>query len=147
MAEIYFRFSAESFVIRRPHTQYIIPVLQWLRHTLHCHFRSTLTISQISMFPASMIATFDSLLNALNDCCCSRSFLNCFLLWMTCDSPNQFKNVKVLGTFHRFVRNAGNVEINVPIVRRKVELIRFITIFEMTIFLHFVQFFLSIKFP
>ena len=27
-----------------------------------------------SMFPASMMATFDSLLNALNDCCLSRSF-------------------------------------------------------------------------
>ena len=27
MAEIYFRFSAESFVIRRPHTQYMTPGL------------------------------------------------------------------------------------------------------------------------
>ena len=34
MAEIYFRFSAESFVIRRPHTQYMTPVLQWLRQNL-----------------------------------------------------------------------------------------------------------------
>ena len=73
--------------------------------------------------------------------------LNCFFLWMTFDSPNQIKNVRILRTFHRLVRNAGNVEINVPIVRRKVELIRFITIFEMTIFLHLVQFFLSIRFP
>ena len=73
--------------------------------------------------------------------------LNCFLLWMTYDSLNQIMNVKVLRTFHRLVRNAGNVEINVLIVRRKVELIRIITIFEMTIFLHFVQFFLSIRFP
>ena len=74
MAEMYFRFSAESFVIRRPHTQYMTPVLQWLRQNLHCHFGSALTISEISMFPASMMATFDSLLNALNDCCLSRSF-------------------------------------------------------------------------
>ena len=66
-AEMYLRFSAESFVIRCPHVQYIIPVLQCLRHTLHCHFGSTLIISQISVFPASMIATFDSSLNALND--------------------------------------------------------------------------------
>ena len=71
---MYLRFSAESFVIRCPHVQYTTPVLQCLRHTLHCHFGSTLTISQISVFPASMIATFDSSLNALNDCCCSRSF-------------------------------------------------------------------------
>ena len=72
------------------------------------------------MFPASMIATFDSLLTALNDCCFFEVILNGFLLWVTCDSPNQLKNVKVLGTFHRFVRNAGDVEVNVPIVRRKV---------------------------
>ena len=135
MAEIYFRFLAESFVIRRPHTQYMTPVLQWLRQTLHCHFGSALTISEISMFPASMMATFDSLLNALND------------LWVTCDSPNQLKNVKVFGTLHRVVRNAGDVEVNVPIVRRKVKLVRFITIFEMTIFLHCLLFFLSIRSP
>ena len=73
--------------------------------------------------------------------------LNCFLLWMTYDSLNQIMNIKILRTFHRFVRNAGDVEINALIVRRKVELIRIITIFEMTIFLHFVQSFLSIRFP
>ena len=66
---------------------------------------------------------------------------------VTCDSPNQLKNVKVLGTFHRFDRNAGDVEVNVPVVRRKVKLIRFITTFEMTIFLHCVLFFLSIRLP
>ena len=144
-AEMYLRFSAESFV--SPHVQYITPVLQCLRHTLHCHFGSTLTISQISVFPASMIATFDSSLNALNVLLLFEVILKCFLLWMTCDSLNLIMNVKVFRTFHCFVRNAGNVEINVLIVRRKVELIRIITIFEMTIFLHFVQFFLSIKFP
>ena len=46
-AEIYFRFSAESFVIRCPHVQYIIPALQCLRHTLRCHFGSALMVSQI----------------------------------------------------------------------------------------------------
>ena len=73
MPEIYRLFSAESFVISRPHWQYITPALQWLRQNLHCHFGSALTISEISMFPASMIATFDSSLNSLNDCCLSRS--------------------------------------------------------------------------
>ena len=66
---------------------------------------------------------------------------------MTYDSLNQIMNVKVLRTFHRLIRNAGDVEVNVLIVRRKVELIRIITIFEMTIFFHFVQSFLSIGFP
>ena len=128
-AEIYFLSSAESFVIiviKCPHVQYITPVLQCLRHTLHCHFGSALTISEISMFPASMIATFDSSLNALNDCCCSRSFWTASCCgWL---AILRIKNVKILKTFHRFVRNAGIVEINVPIVRRKVELFRIITI-------------------
>ena len=66
---------------------------------------------------------------------------------MAYDSLNQIMNVKVLRTFHRLIGNAGDVEINVLIVRRKVELIRIITIFEMTIFLHFVQSFLPIRFP
>ena len=66
-AEMYFRFSTESFVIRCPHVQYIIPVLQCLRHTLHCHFGSTLIISHSSVFPAAMIANLDSSLKGLND--------------------------------------------------------------------------------
>ena len=147
MAEIYFRFSAESFVIKRPHTQYMIPVLQWLRHTLHCHFGSTLTISEISMFPASMIAFFDSALNALNDCCLSRSFWTASCCGWRVILRINWRMLKFWETFHRFVRNAGDVEVNVPIVRRKVKLIRFITTFEMTIFLHCVLFFLSIRFP
>ena len=73
--------------------------------------------------------------------------LNCFFLWMTCDSLNQVMNVKALRAFHRRIGNAGDVEINVLVVHRKVELIRIITIFEMTIFLHFVQSFLSIGLP
>ena len=60
--------------------------------------------------------------------------LNCFLLWMTYDSLNQVMNVKALRTFHRLIGNAGDVEVNVLVVRRKVELIRIITIFEMTSF-------------
>ena len=80
--DIYFRFSAESVAIRRPHTQYMIPGLQWLRQNLHCHFGSVLTISEISMLPDSLIAFFDSALNALNDCFWSRSFWTaCFCGW------------------------------------------------------------------
>ena len=66
-AEMYFLFSAESFVIRCPHVQFLIPVLQCLRHTLHCNFGSTLIISHSSVFPAAIIAIFDSSLKGLND--------------------------------------------------------------------------------
>ena len=48
-------------------------------------------------------------------------------------------NVKALRAFHRRIGNARDVEINVLVVHRKVELIRIITISEMTIFLHFVR--------
>ena len=65
--------------------------------------------------------------------------LNCFLLWMTFDSLNQVMNVNALRAFHRRIGNTGDVEINVLVVHRKVELIRIISIFEMTIFFHFVQ--------
>ena len=73
--------------------------------------------------------------------------LNCFFLWMTCDSLNQVMNVNALRSFHRRIGNTGDVEINVLVIHCKVELNRIITIFEMTIFLHFVQSFLSIGFP
>ena len=65
-AEMYFLFSAESSVIRCPHVQYIIPALQCLRHALHCNFGSTLITSHSSVFPAAIIATFDSALKGLN---------------------------------------------------------------------------------
>ena len=97
--KVYFRFSAESVNIRRPHTQYMTPGLQWLRQDLHCHFGSVLTISEISMLPDSLIAFFDSALNALNDCFWSTIVLDSLFLWVTCDSPNQLKNVKGFGTF------------------------------------------------
>ena len=144
---MYFRFSAESVVIRRPHTQYMTPGLQWLRQYSHCHFGSALTISEISMFPASLIVCFDSSLNALNDCSLSRSFWNGLFLWVTCDSPNQLKNVKGFGTFHRFFRNARDTEVNIRVVRRKVKLVQIITTFEMIVFLHCVLCLLSFRFP
>ena len=65
--------------------------------------------------------------------------LNCFFLWMTFDFLNQVMNANALRAFHRRIGNTGDVEINVLVIHRKVELIRIITIFEMTIFLHFVQ--------
>ena len=63
---------------------------------------------------------------------------------MTFDSLNEVMIANALSAFHRRIGNTGDVEINVLVIHRKVELIRVITIFEMTIFLHFVQSFLSI---
>ena len=54
--------------------------------------------------------------------------LNCFFLWMTFDSLNQVMNANALmRAFHRRIGNTGDVEINVLVVHRKVELIRIIT--------------------
>ena len=66
---------------------------------------------------------------------------------MTFDLLNQVMNANALRSLHHRIWHTGDVEINVLVIHRKVELIRVITIFEMTIFLHFVQYFLSIKFP
>ena len=65
--------------------------------------------------------------------------LNCFFLWMTFDFLNQVMNAYSLRSFHHRIWNTGDVAINVLVIHRKVELIRVITIFEITIFLHFVQ--------
>ena len=55
-----------------------MPALQYVRHALHCDFGSTSTISHSSVFPAAIIASFDSLLKGLNARCCWRS------LWSAC---------------------------------------------------------------
>ena len=47
-----------------------MPASQYVRHALHCDFGSTLTISHSSVFPAAIIASFDSLLKGLNARCC-----------------------------------------------------------------------------
>ena len=73
--------------------------------------------------------------------------LDGLFLWVTCDSPNQLKNVKVFGTFHRFFRNARDTEVNIRIVCCKVKLVHIITTFEMIVFLHCVLYLLSFRFP
>ena len=88
MSRRWIRFSDESVVIKRPHTQYMTSGLQCLRQDLHCHFGSVLTISEISMLPDSLIAFFDSALNALNDCSLVEIVLDGLFLWVRCDSPN-----------------------------------------------------------
>ena len=66
MPEIYRFDSRPNLLSSNVHIrQYITPALQWLRQNLHCHFGSALTISEISMFPASMITIFDSSLNCI----------------------------------------------------------------------------------
>ena len=115
-------------------------------HALHCNFGSTLMISHSSVFPAAIIASFD-FAEGIERTMPFEIVLNCFFLWMTFDFLNQVMNANALRAFHRRVRKTGDVEINVLVIHRKVELIRIITIFEMTIFLHFVQSFLSIGLP
>ena len=66
--------------------------------------------------------------------------LNCFSLKMTFDFLNQVMNANALRSFHHRIWYTGDVvEINVLVIHRKVELIRVITIFEMTNFLHLCQ--------
>ena len=87
----------------------------------------------------------DRLLRLIAECIERLFFVEIVLdglfLWVTCDSPNQLKNVKVFGTFHRFFRNARDTEVNIRIVRRKIKLVHIITTFEMIVFLHCVLFF------
>ena len=137
--EMYFLFSAESSFMRCPHVQYTIPALQCLRHALHCNFGSTLIISHGSVFPAAIIASFDSSLKGLERTMLLEIILNCFSLRMTVDFLNQVMNANALRSFHHRIWHTRDVEINVLVIHRKVELIRVITIFEITIFLHFVQ--------
>ena len=68
--EMHFLFSVVSSFIRCPHVQFSSPALQCVRHALHCDFGSTSTISHSSVFPAAIIASFDSLLKGLNARCC-----------------------------------------------------------------------------
>ena len=58
---------------------------------------------------------------------------------MTFDLLNQVVNVNAVRSFHHRIWHTGDVEIDVFVIHRKVELVRVITIFEMTNFLHFVQ--------
>ena len=137
--EMYFLFSAESSVIRCPHVQYIIPVLQCVRHALHCNFGSTLIISHSSVFPAAIIASFDSFAEGIEWSMLLEIILKCFSLRMIFDLLNQVMNVNALRSFHHRIWHTGDVEIDVSVIHRKVELVRVITIFEITNFLHFVQ--------
>ena len=123
------------------------PGLQWLRQNLHCHFGSVLTISEISMLPDSLIAFFDTALNALNDCFWSRSFWTaCFCGWRAILRIS-WRMFKVSERFHRFFRNARDTEVNIRIVCCKVKLVHCITTFEMMVFLHCVLCLLSFRFP
>ena len=137
--EMHFLFLVVSPFMRCPHVQYTIPVLQCVRHALHCDFGSTSIISHSSVFPAAIIASFDSLLKGLNARCCWRSFSKCFSLRMVFDLLNQVTNVNALRSFHHRIWHTGDVEIDVSVIHRKVELVRVITIFEITNLLHFVR--------
>ena len=65
--------------------------------------------------------------------------LKCFSLRVILDLLNQVMNVIALRSFHHRIWHTGDVEIDVFVIHRKVELVRVITIFEITNFLHFVR--------
>ena len=136
---MYFLFSVVSSFMRCPHVQYTIRVLQCVRHALHCNFGSTSIISHSSVFPAAIIASFDSLLKGLNARCCWRSFWSASRWGWFSIFLNQVMNVNALRSFHHRIWHTGDVEIDVSVIHRKVELVRVITIFELTNFLHFVR--------
>ena len=58
--------------------------------------------------------------------------LKCFSLRMIFDLLNQVMNVNALRSFHHRIWHTGDVEIDVSVIHRKVELVRVITIFEIT---------------
>ena len=72
--ETYLLFSVVSSFMKCPHVQHTIPVLQCVKHALHCDFGSTVIISHNSVFPEAIIAFFDSQLQGLNARCCEDHF-------------------------------------------------------------------------
>ena len=68
-----FLFSSVPSRKQCPHVQQTMPASQYARHTLHCAFGSTSSISHSSIFPAALITSRDSLLKGLNCRCCWRS--------------------------------------------------------------------------
>ena len=76
--------------------------------------------------------------------------LKCFSLRVILDLLNQVVNVNTMWSFHHRFWHAGDVEVDVFVINRKVELVRVwrcsITMFERTNFLHFVRAFFH-RFP
>ena len=69
---------------------------QNIRHALHCDFGSTSTISHNSVFPAAVIASFDSSLKGLNARLLLKITLKCFSLRVVLDLVNQVVNVDAM---------------------------------------------------
>ena len=65
--------------------------------------------------------------------------LKCLSLRVILDLLNQVVNVDAMRSFHHRIWHAGDVEVDVFVINRKVELVRVITMFERTNFLHFVR--------
>ena len=140
---MYFLFSVVSSSMRCPHEQYTMPALQYVRHALHCDFGSTSTISHSSVFPAAIIASFDSSLKGLNAWCCWRSLWSaCRLGWFSIC----WIKLWTLIPCDRFTIAFGTPEMLKSMFSSsiaRVELVRVwrcsITMFERTNFLHFVR--------
>ena len=56
--------------------------------------------------------------------------LKCFSLKVILDLLNQVVNVDAMRSFHHRIWHTGDVEVDVFVIHRKVELVRVITIFE-----------------
>ena len=88
----------------------------------------------VSVFPAAIIASFDSSLKGLNARCCWRSLWSAFSLRVILDLLNQVVNVNAVWSFHHRIWHAWDVEVDVFVINRKVELVRVwrcnITMFE-----------------
>ena len=65
--------------------------------------------------------------------------LKCLPLRVILDLLNQVVNVNAVRSFHHRIWHTGDVEIDLFVIHRKVELVRVITMFERTNFLHFVR--------
>ena len=65
--------------------------------------------------------------------------LKCLPLRVILDLLNQVVNVNVVRSFHHRIWHTRNVEVDVFVIHRKVELVRVITMFERTNFMPFVR--------
>ena len=75
--------------------QYTIPVLQCVKHALHCDFGSTSIISHSSVFPAAIIASFD-FAEGIECTMLLKIILKCFPLRVILDLLNQVVNVNTM---------------------------------------------------
>ena len=119
-----------------------MPTSQYVRHALHCAFGSTSTISHRSVFPPSHNRIFWFFAEGTECLMLLKITLKCLSLRVVLDLLNQVVNVNAMWSFHHRIWHAWDVEVDVFLITRKVELVRVwrcsITMFERTNFLYYV---------